>query len=137
MADVLFDPPPVFDLPLSKGGDLHVTLVYEPIVLDDNGNPVPAVDDNGNPILDSEGNPQYQHAEADWPDGSTVKLVIDSDTPTVVTATIEGSLATVDLDYVAADQIKPRLLWRAVLTHSTGLDEVLANGTTVRKDGKS
>lgn len=124
MADVLFDPPPTYDLPLSKGGDLHVTLVYEPLVVDDDGNPV---------LVDGE----KQYAEQDWPVGATVKVTIDSDTPTVVTATIAGSLATVHLDYLLADQIKARLLWRAVLTHSTGLDEVLANGVTIRKDGKA
>lgn len=119
----LFTPPQVFELPLSKGGDLYLDFIYKPLV----------VDENGEPILD---NGQKQYAVADYPDGATVKLVIDADDPIVVEADISDEHAIVWEQSEVADLIPKNRLWRAVITYSNGLDVVLCNGVTVRKDGK-
>lgn len=122
MTEPLFDFAPVRSLPLEKGGNLHVVLVYEPLV----------VDESGDPVLDAGGKEQF--AEADWPTGATVTLVIDTAVPTTVPGVVAGPEATFDLDSSDADAIKSKLPWRVVLTHSTGLDEVLVKGVTDRKD---
>lgn len=127
----LFDTAPIAELPFEKGGDLHFVLVYEPMVLDD----------NGDPVLGSDNLPTF--AEADWPDGASVTVTIDGKKnpdgsygdPLVLTAAIDGTEATVDLDYEQADLIEKGRLWRAKLTHSSGLDEVLVKGRTIRDDG--
>lgn len=124
----LFDPPPIYDLPISKGSDLFFGFIYKPLV----------VDEDGDPVLDGGGNKQY--VAADYPDGSSVKLVIETDDPAApisVTATIDGSMATVLEDYLIADTVKNGKLWRAVITYSNGLDQVLANGVVARWDGKA
>jgi hypothetical protein len=118
----LFPPPPVYDLPLSKGGDLYVDFVYKPVVVDDDGEPV---------LVDGE----YQFEEADFPSGSSVKLTIDSDPEVSATAVIDGSHAVVQSDYLSVDAVKGGKFWRLVITYADGLDEVLANGKTIRKDG--
>jgi hypothetical protein len=119
----LFPPPQVFALPLSRGGDLHVDFVYKPMVLD------PA----GDPVLVG-GQPSYQ--VADYPAGAVVTLTIDTDPRIIAVAAITGPHAIVHIDYLAADQIPARVLWRCVLTTTDGLDTVIANGTTTRHDGK-
>jgi hypothetical protein len=121
----LFDPPPIFGLPFSKGGDLYFGFLYKPLV----------TDVNGEPILDSGGKKQF--AIADYPSGSSVQLVIETDTdPIVVDAVIEGPLATVWEDKAIADTVKKGKLWRAVITFSNDLDQVMCNGATLRSDGK-
>lgn len=108
----LFDPPRTFTLPLSKGGDLLVGFRYMPKV-------------NG------------EYAESNYPTGSSVELVIETDDdPIVAQAEIEGSLATVWVDKAVADTVKKGKLWRAVVSYSSGLDQVMANGTVTRNDGK-
>lgn len=119
----LFPPPPVFTLPVVKGQDLRCDFVYKPLVVDDEGLPVLA-----------DGQPQY--AMADYPEGATVTLTIDTDPPTVLEATITGAHAIPVLDYLEADQLASKLLWRCVLTTTDGIDTVLAHGTTQRRDGK-
>lgn len=124
----LFDPPQVFELPVSKGGDLHFGFRYMPLT----------VDDGGEPVLDEHGNKQYH--EADYPDGSSVQVVIDTDVteePIEIDADITGSMAVVLADKEIADTIKNKKLWRAVITYSTGIDKVMCNGTVVRNDGKA
>lgn len=108
MTTPLFTPPPLFALPLTKGGDLHVDFIYK-----------------------------AQYEIADYPDDAVVKLVIDTEPElTEVTATITGSRATIHLDYTAADLIKKGLLWRLILTTADGIDTVIVNGVTTRADGK-
>lgn len=120
----LFEPPPVFALPVSKGGDLHVTFVYKPLL----------VNENGDPVLSGG---QKQYIETDYPDGSSVQLVIETDgEPITADATITGSKATVHEDKAVADEVKNAKLWRVVITFADGFDQVMANGTTVRYDGK-
>lgn len=122
----LFDPPPIFTLPFSKGGDLHFGFIYKPLV----------VDVNGEPVLDNGGKKQF--VVADYPAGATVALVIDHDPdPITVDADIVGPLATVHADYLIADTVDKGKLWRAVITYSSGLDQVMCNGTTLRADGKA
>jgi len=118
----LFPPPPVFDLPLSKGGDLFVRFVYKTVVVDGDGEPV---------LVDG----QYQFEEADYPGGATVALTIDTDDPVRAVADISGSDAVVQVDYTELDAVKPGKLWRLVITYADGRDEVLVNGKIIRKDG--
>lgn len=123
----LFDPPRIFELPFSKGGDLHFSFRYMPLI----------VDGDGLPVLDADGKRQY--AAANYPAGATVKLVIETDDPAapiVVAASILGSMATVWADTVVADAVASRKLWRVVITYADGLDQVLCNGKTSRYDGK-
>jgi hypothetical protein len=120
----LFDPPQIFTLPLTKGRDLFCEFVYEPLV----------VDGNGDPILDGQGQPQY--APADYPAGATVQLVIDVDPAVTGDADISGDTATVLIDHLEVDPIPLAKLWRLEITYSNAVDDVLCNGTTVRSDGK-
>lgn len=123
----LFDPPQVFELPFSKGGDLHFTFRHMLLV----------VDGDGAPVLDEAGGRQY--VEANYPNGATVQLFIETDDPAapiVADATIAGPFATVWEDKAVADAVLPRKLWRAVITYADGLDKVMCNGKTARHDGK-
>lgn len=122
----LFDPPRIFELPVSKGGDLYFAFRYKPLV----------VDGDGEPILDGSGNRQY--VVADYPAGSTVQVVIETDTTAITSdADIDGSLATIWEDTVVADAVERNKQWRAVITYDNGLDVVMCNGLTGRYDGKS
>lgn len=116
----LYEPPPTFELPLSRGGDVYFGIVYKPLV----------VDQNGDPVLDGEGNRQY--AAADYPDGATVTVTIDT---VDIEGTIEGSVATIWGDATHTDTVKAGKQWRAVITYANGLDRVLCNGKTMRSDG--
>lgn len=117
----LFPSPQVFELPLTKGRDLYCEFVYEPLVVDGNGDPV---------LLN--GQPQY--ARADYPAGATVTMTIDTDEPVTGTAEITGDTAVVLIDHLAVDAVKGKL-WRLGITYTSGVDDVLANGKTIRKDG--
>lgn len=119
----LFSSPQVFDLPLSKGGDLYVDFIYKPLVVDEQGNPVLV-------------NGQRQYEVADYPDGATVKLVIDADEPIVIDADITDSHAICWEQSDVVDMIPKGKLWRAIVTYVNGLDVVLCNGVTTRRDGK-
>lgn len=118
----LFDPPLIFTLPLSIGKDLFCEFIYEPLL----------VDDDGEPILDGQGQPQY--AEADYPDDAVVTLTIDAEVDVVGVADVVGSIATVLIDHALVDPLGPALLWRLAMT--TDIDDILANGTTARSDGR-
>lgn len=125
----LFDPPKTFNLPLSKGGDIYFSFKYMPLV----------VDVDGNPILSQPGGLK-EYEEADFPDGATVQLIIETnnaDAPLVADATITGSIAKIQMDKALADTAQAGKLWRAVITYSSGLDKVMCNGLTTRNDGKS
>jgi hypothetical protein len=123
---LLFDPPKVYELPLTKGADLYVVFVYKPLV----------VDENGDPVLDGEGNRQYQ--EADYPDGAAVRLRIEhpdeEGDDLKFNADIVGSRATIWQDFTVADLIPKGVLW-AVNVNFDDRDIVMANGKTVRYDG--
>lgn len=124
----LFDPPPTFELPLSKGGDVYFRLVYKPLVIDEA---------TGEPALDTDGNRRYE--EADYPAGAAVTVTIETTPPAAanieIEATIDGSVATVWGDTLDADTVAVNSRWRAVLTYDNGLDIVLCNGKTTRFDG--
>lgn len=120
----LFSPPPVFNLPLSLGGDLQVDFVHKPLV----------VDGSNQPVLDANGKRQY--AVANYPAGASVKLVIESDPEIVVNATINGSHAVLHLDHTVADTIRRGTLWAAIIRYSNGVDKVMCNGKVVRSDGR-
>lgn len=121
----LFDPPQTFTLPLSKGRDLFCEFIYEPLVVDGNGDPI---------LLD--GQPQY--VRDDYPNGATVRLVIENTPADVVSddAAIDGDTATILIDKADIAAIPKGKLWRLEITYNGGIDDVLANGTTIRSDGK-
>lgn len=124
MSTNLFNPPPTFTLPLSLGQDLFCNFVYKPLV----------VDGSNNPVLDANGNLQY--AVANYPAGAVVTLTIATSTPVTATATISGSVATVTVPYSTVDGIAKGVLWSLAITYSSGVHQVMCNGTTVRSDGK-
>lgn len=122
----LYEPPPVFELPLSKGGDVYFAIVYKPLL----------VDEDGQPVLDDYDRRQY--VEADYPAGASVQVVIETspELPNVVIdGDITGSTAIIWGDYTDTDGVKPGKLWRAVITYADGLDKVLCNGKITRFDG--
>lgn len=123
----LFAPPTALSLPLSLGGDLNCNFIYKPLV----------VDGSGNPILDVNG--KYQFAVANYPSGATVTLTIgDSDiTLASATATITNANAVVNIPHIVTDTIPHNVLWRVVLTYTSGVSVVMANGRILRKDGKN
>lgn len=117
-------PPPVFNLPLTKGQDFYVKIVYRTL----------KVDEEGEPILDEDDKKQYE--VTDYPEGSSVSIEIDTTPVTEFIGEIEGSVATFLDNYTITDPIKPKLLWRAKVVYAGGLDKVLCNGTTTREDGQ-
>jgi hypothetical protein len=117
----LFDPPQVFQLPLTMGRDIHFDFKYKPLV----------VDVDGEPVLGPGGKKQY--ALADYPAGAVVTLEIDTDPQTVGIATITGHHAVVSIDYTIADEMGAQLPWRIKMVTGS-VDNVLAQGKTVRKD---
>lgn len=109
----LFDPPPIYDLPLVKGQDLVI----------DFKNKVPG----SNPA-------EY----VDYADGVTVKLVIDADTDTVADATISGYHAVCRIESDVSDLLPRGLLWRCIISlpGTPTTERVPVNGRTIRSDGK-
>lgn len=110
----LFDPPPIYDLPLVKGQDLIV----------DFKNRVP----DSNPA-------EYVEYDA----GVSVSLIIDTDPPTEAVGVVDGIHAVCRLESTATDQIKAGLLWRARITlpGDPTTDLIAINGRTIRRDGKA
>lgn len=108
----LFTPPPVFGLPLSKGGDLVVDFM----------NKVPG----SNPA-----------AYTDYPEGVAVMLMIDTDTPIQAAATISTYHAVVRVESAVADTIRPGKLWRCIyqLPGDPTTEIIAVNGRTERHDG--
>lgn len=105
-----------------------VNFVYKPLL----------IDGNGDPILDGEGKKQY--VVANYPDGSSVQLIIeldaDGDEEIVLEATIVDSVATVHGDYVPLRSVKTGRLWRSVITYADTINKTMCNGIVVRYDGK-
>lgn len=114
MSTPLFNPPPVYGLPLSKGGDLIVDFL----------NKVPGSD----PV-----------AYEDYPSGVAIVLKVDTDTPITATAVITTHHAVVRVESEVADIIPAGKLWRCIyrVTASPATDIIVANGKTERHDGKS
>ena len=122
MADALFASRPVFDLPLTKGDDLSVTFVYKE----------PVTDEDGEFVLDDKGRVQY--AAADYPDGATVALEVDTKPARSFDAVITGSEAYVHQAFTVTDLIPKNTPWRVKITYTGGLNKVAAHGKTVRND---
>lgn len=103
----LFDPPPKYVLPLSKGGDLAVQFLNDP-------------DGDGNYV--------------DYADGVTVTMRIDSDPQVVAVATITGHTATVKVESTVTDAIDGDVAWRLILSTPTtpSTEVVAAYGKTKR-----
>jgi hypothetical protein len=109
----LFDPPPIYDLPLVKGQDLVI----------DFKNKTPG----SNPAV-----------YVDYDTGVTVTLVIDADPVITAPAVITGHHAVCRVESTVSDNIEKNLLWRCVLSlpGSPTTERVPANGRTARFDGK-
>lgn len=107
----LFDPPPVYDLPLSKGGDLSVDFLNNP-----SGDQVTFVD---------------------YGVGVTVTLVIDTTPPTTAVAAVSTYHAAVKVESTVTDAIASRLGWRLIVSSPTTptTETVAANGKVKRFDG--
>lgn len=139
----LFDPPQKFGLPLTRKRDLLVDFIYRPLVVDVDGVPV---------LL----NGQRQYVIANYPAGAAVKLEIDAVvtdaaavaeatadplveiTPTqvIVTAVITNHHAEAHADYLVANPIPKSAPWRARITYTTGIDDILCEGLTTRPGPK-
>lgn len=119
----LFEPPQQFELPLTRERDLLVDFLYKPLVVDVDGEPVLA-------------NGQRQYVLANYPAGAVVKLEIDSATPVSATATITGHHAEVLVDRLVVNPIKKAVPWRARITYTGGVDDVLCEGLTARPGPK-
>lgn len=112
----LYDPPPIRDLPLTRGRDLVVDFQQQ-IPVDD--------------VL----------TYTPYGDGVTVSLIIDTDhDPVVAEAVIDGYHAIVRIESTVADIIPKGKLWRCrISTPASGEqtdDIVPVNGRTVRYDGR-
>lgn len=107
----LFEPPPVFDLPLSKGGDLSVDFL-------------------NNPSGD-------QTTFVDYGPGVTVTLVIDTTPPTSAPAVVSTYHAAVKIESTVTDGIASRTGWRLIVSSPTSptTETVAANGKVKRFDG--
>lgn len=107
----LFTPPPKYNLPLSKGSDL-------------------SVDFRNNPSDD-------QVTFVDYDAGVTVTLVIDTPTPILASATIDGHHAYVKVESAVVDAITVMVAWRVIVSTPTSptTETVGANGKTKRFDG--
>lgn len=107
----LFAPPPIYDLPLSKGGDLSVDFRNNP-------------NSDGTTFVDYEA-------------GVTVTLTIDTDPVIEADASIDGYHAYVKVESAVVDLVKARVAWRAVVSTPTSppTETVAANGKTQRFDG--
>ena len=105
----LFDPPPKYVLPLSRGGDLAVDFLNDP---------------------NQDGD--YQ----DYEDGVTVTLYVDTDTPLEAAADIDGHHAVVKVESTVADGIPANTTWRLILSTPTTptTEVVVAYGKTKRFD---
>lgn len=109
----LFNPPPIYTLPLVKGQDLVI----------DFKNKTPGSD----PAV-----------YVDYDAGVTVSLVIDTDPVTTAAAVITGYHAVCRVESTASDAIGKGKLWRCVVTlpGSPATERVPVNGVTARFDGK-
>lgn len=110
----LFDPPPLYDLPLVKGQDLVVDFKNK------QPGSSPAV-------------------YIDYGVGVTVSLVIDTDTVTTAPAVITGHHAVCRIESAASDAIPKGKLWRCVISlpGSPSTERVPVNGITQRFDGRA
>ena len=109
----LFDPPPIFDLPLVKGQDLII----------DFKNKTPG---SNPPVF------------IDYDDGVTVSVTIDTNPPTEAEAEITGHHAVCRLESTVTDDIPKGVLWRCTVSipGSPVADRVPTNGVTARYDGR-
>jgi hypothetical protein len=118
----LFESPPIYDLPFTKGDDLSVRFVYKE----------PLVDTKGNPVMDSG---RRRFAVADYPAGVEVVVEVDvKPTQLVFTADVAGSDAVIHEEFSVVDAIPRGVAWRVKLIYADGLTKVAAYGKTVRND---
>jgi|SRR5262245_32811080 len=105
----LFDPPPRYILPLSRGGDLAV---------------------------DFRNDPNKNNVYVDYDPGTEVVLTIDTSPPIVAIADINGYHATVKIESETTDPIKADTTWRVVVSLATNptTEVVAANGKVKRFD---
>lgn len=106
----LFDPPPKYVLPLSKGGDLSVDFRNNP-------------SGNGTTFVDYDA-------------GVTVTLVIDTTSPITASATMSTYHANVKIESTVADTIPATTVWRLIVGWPTSptTETVAAYGRVKRFD---
>lgn len=109
--ELLFDPPPRYEIPLSYGSDLR--LVFK--------NKVPGSDPA-----------EYQ----DFPAGTTGVFAIGKPSAVVasVAAVIDGSVAIIKVESEVVDAVRAGAVWRFVISNN-GVDITAVNGKMVRSDG--
>jgi hypothetical protein len=107
----LFEPPPVYELPLSKGGDLSVDFLNNP-----------SGDDT---------------TYVDYGVGVTVTLIIDTDPVTTSTADVSTFHAAVKIESTVTDLIAKSTPWRLIVSSPTTptTETVAANGKVKLFDG--
>lgn len=112
----LFDPPQTHELPVSKRGDLLINFRNR--------------------------DPDNPEAFVDFPAGTLGVLTIETETPHVVTVTPSGHDCVVRVEASVCDLLKNGVLWSMRLRYpdpefaDTFLDQIVANGTVKRFDGK-
>jgi hypothetical protein len=113
MADNLFAPPAIYNLPLVKGQDLVI----------DFKNKTPGSDPA-----------EYINYDS----GVTVTLIIDSDPVTTAEADITDYHAVCRIESTVSDTLAKGLLWRCVISlpGTPTTERVPVNGLTVRSDGR-
>lgn len=104
----LYAIPQKYSLPLTKGQDLVIDFKQK-------------IDD------------EY----VDYDNDVTVSLVIDTSTPIVANAVIDGYHAVCRVESTAADAVPAGVLWRLVFSTagSPSTERVVINGKVVRADG--
>jgi hypothetical protein len=119
MANIPVIPPPaLLDLPISNHADFYARFVYKPVVVDVNGEPV---------LLAG----KYQFVVADYPAGSSVTLIIDTNPPLVVDAVITDQFAEVLIDKAVTATIGIGSTWSLVLTFADGFDKAIMEGKVI------
>ena len=127
----LFPEPPRFELPLSLGRDVYLVLERKQ----------PVLDDEDQPVKDTEGNVVYE--PVDYEPGTEVVFSIadaggdygtsgSEDAP----AEIDGSRAPMKMESEIVDPMPSQRLWRIRVSVPGEPDEIVANGVTLRQDGK-
>jgi hypothetical protein len=113
MDPLLFTPPPTYTLPVTKGADILLTFA----------NQVPGSDP-----------PSY----TDFPDGSSVTLIVNMSTPLVGEGVITGYSAVCQIPYTEANTIEDDTPWLCVVVIPVGdstYTTVPMHGTVQRYDG--
>ena len=146
MAANLFDPPPKYGIPLSRGGDIYLRFTLT--VPDPNGETEQVIDPDTGETVE-----RVKRVEVNFPAGSKMVFaittagigsteVMEEVSEAVSEATgrpgIDGSKAEMLMDHIALDGLSfdENQTWRLTYTSAEGVDSPVANGFTYRADGE-